>query len=80
VHPGPDLALLNAVLVYEALHGEPPAVVPLTVHAPIYGASSGLRPTLRASDAPPPLPDTPLQVHYPAETMKKLLDAVGGSQ
>ena len=81
-HPGKDLALLNAVLVYKALRGSLPRPRPLTVMAPIYGSTSGLTETLRQSDAPPPLPDTPGEVRYSSETLRTLLDTVsseGGS-
>jgi len=76
MHPGKDLALLNGLLVYQELRGALPAAQPLTVKAPIYGSTSGLRETLRASDAPPPSGDTPLEVHYSMQTMEKLLSAV----
>ncbi len=73
MHPGKDLALLNAVLVYRALHGALPAPGPLMVKAPIYGSGSGLEASLRPADAAPPRPGTPMVVHYPARTMEALL-------
>ncbi len=76
MHPGKDLALLNAVLIHKALRGSLPKPVSLTVKAPIYGSTSGLTETLRHADAPPPLPDTPNEVHYSPETLKKLLATV----
>jgi hypothetical protein len=82
MHPGKDLALLNAILVYKTLRGSLPSPKPLTVKAPIYGSTSGLTETLRASGAPPPLPETPAKVHYSSDTLKKLLDFLsnrGGS-
>jgi len=72
-HPGKDLALLNAILVYQALHGSLPKPVPFTVNAPIYGSTSGLKATLRQADAPPPLPATPRELHYSSDTLAKLL-------
>lgn len=72
-HPGRDLALLNALLVYRAIHGELPHPGPLTVTAPIYGSTSGLDETLRSSDAPPPLETTPLEVRYDSAVVEKLL-------
>lgn len=77
VHPGKELALLNAILVYQALHGSLPSPEPLTVMAPIYGSRSGLTETLRQADAPPPLSETPMEVRYSSATLKKLLGAVG---
>jgi hypothetical protein len=79
MHPGKDLALLNAMLVYRALHGVLPKPGPLTVTAPIYGSTSGLTEALRQADAPPPLPDTPGGVRYTSGTLKTLLDTIGSS-
>lgn len=73
-HPGPDLALLNALLVYQAVHDQVPTVAPLTVTAPIYGTTSGLDGTLRRADDPPPLAGTPGHIHYPASTVAALLN------
>lgn len=75
-HPGRDLALLSAILVYHAIHGELPQPGPLTVTAPIYGSTSGLDETLRSSDAPPPLEATPIKVHYDSAVVEKLLDSL----
>lgn len=75
MHPGTALALLNATLIYDALHNSLPADAPLTVRAPIYGITSGLTETLRQSDDPPPLPDTPSKVEYPRSTMQVILQA-----
>jgi len=77
MHPGKELALLNAILVYQALHGSLPSPEPLTVIAPIYGSTSGLTETLRQADAPPPLSETPKEVRYSSATLSKLLGAVG---
>lgn len=76
MHPGRDLALLQAVLVYESLHGKLPAPIPLEVQAPIYGSSSGLSAELRRAGDPPPLPDTPLVVDYTAERVEKVIRAM----
>lgn len=78
-HPGKDLTLLNAVLLHRALFGSLPSPSALTVKAPIYGSTSGLKETLRSSDAAPPLADTPLQIYYPSETLQKLIATVGGA-
>lgn len=76
MHPGRDLALLNAVLVYQALRGSLPKSSPLTVNAPIYGSTSGLEATLRQADDPPPLPATPRQLHYSSDTLGKLVGPI----
>jgi proteasome lid subunit RPN8/RPN11 len=79
IHPGKDLALLNAVLLHKTLRGTLPSPQALTVRAPIYGSTSGLTETLRQAIAPPPLPDTPSEVHYSSDTVEKLLSRVGSS-
>jgi len=76
MHPGKDLLLLDASLVYQALFGSLPRPKPLTVTAPIYGSTSGLTESLRQSDAPPPLPDTPREVLYTDETIEKILSVI----
>ena len=76
MHPGKDLALLNAVLVHKAIHGSLPEPQPLLVSAPIYGATSGLTEKLRQADAPPPLPDTPIAARYSSETFEMMLGAL----
>ncbi|MEX0916154.1 MAG: hypothetical protein WDZ60_09685, partial [Wenzhouxiangellaceae bacterium] len=76
VHPGKHLALLNAILVHQALLGSFPAPQAITVRAPIYGNNTGLTKALRQSDAPPPREDTPNEVHYSFETMKKLIEVI----
>lgn len=73
LHPGKDLALLNAILVYHAIYGSLPSPGPLTVIAPIYESKSGLTEALREADAAPPLADTPGEVHYSQETVETLL-------
>ena len=65
--------LLNAVAVYRALHETLREPVPLTVTAPIYGTTSGLTEELRSAKAPPPLPDTPTEISYSPDTLKRLL-------
>lgn len=73
MHPGRDLALLNAVQLYRVVHGGPPVPAALEVPAPIFAPRSGLEETLRAADDPPPLPDTPLRGQYPRDTVEALL-------
>lgn len=74
VHPGSDLALLNATLVYRAIHDSVPAPEALTVRAPIYGSTSGLDATLRSSIAPPPLAATPMDIQYTSGLMALLTE------
>jgi hypothetical protein len=76
-HPGKDLTLLDAMLVYRALYGSLPAARELTVNAPVYGTQSGLDAELRAATAPAPRPGTRRQVSYPAATFEVLADGLG---
>lgn len=79
MHPGKDLALLNAMLVHRALHGSLPNAEPLTVAAPIYGITTGLTETLRKADDPAPLPNMPNEVHYSSDTLERLLSLIGNA-
>jgi hypothetical protein len=73
MHPGKDLVLLDAILVYKQLLGSYPAVRSFTVNAPIYPSTSGLTEVLRAADSAPPKADTPLEVSYASATVDKIL-------
>ncbi len=77
MHPGPALALLNATLLHEAVLKVPPRPVAFTVHAPIYGTTSGLTETLRSANASPPLGNTPLQIRYSAKDVRELGHSLG---
>ena len=74
-HPGSDLALLNAILVYRAIHDTLPEPGPLRVAAPIYGSTSGLDETLRSSVSPPPLAATPMEIQYDSDIVANLIGA-----
>jgi hypothetical protein len=76
MHPGPTLTLLNAVLLHRAVLGGWPQPVAFTVSAPIYGASSGLKPEVRGAADPPPIDTTPRAIDYPAETLRRVLQLV----
>ena len=76
IHPGPHLALLNAISVYETLYNSTPPIKQLIVRAPIYGSTSGLTSTLRQADAPPPRSDTPLNMSYRADDIQGILTAI----
>jgi hypothetical protein len=73
MHPGPGLALLNAVVLHQALLGKSPRVAALTVAAPIYGTTSGLTEELRRAEDPPPLAATPRHLDYPASSLEIVL-------
>ncbi|MFM7707028.1 MAG: hypothetical protein ACKO9D_03245 [Gammaproteobacteria bacterium] len=76
MHPGPALALLNAVLLHRAVLGAWPQPDAFTVDAPIYSASSGLTPEVRGAADPSPNDTTPRTIDYPAETLRRLLKSV----
>lgn len=76
MHPGKDLALLHAILVYRALHGALPDATPLQVDAPIYGQNSGLEAELRRADAPAPNADTPTGTKYTRATLALILNTL----
>lgn len=77
MHPGSDLALLNAAVLHQALLGRPPRIAALIVNAPIYGTTSGLTKAIRAAEDPPPLMATPRSVEYPTESLKTIVQSLG---
>lgn len=77
-YPGKHLALLNAILVYEAVLSSYPVPGPLVVKAPIYGGNTGLEGVLRQADAAPPMNDTPGEVRYSSEMLVAILHALEG--
>ena len=79
MHPGPSLALLNATLLHQTLLHKEPRPAALTVAAPIYGITSGLVENVRGAEDPPPLPATPSNIQYSAETVQQLLRSLGTS-
>ena len=80
MHPGPDLALLNAVSLHHALLGVLPKSRAYTVKAPIYGTTSGLTEALRSAEDPAPLTTTPRSIQYSAESLRAVLRAVVSGQ
>ena len=79
MHPGPDLALLNAASLHQALFGKLPRPSALTVHAPIYGTTSGLTEVLRSAEDPAPLATTPRTVEYSEKSLDTVLQSLGTS-
>jgi hypothetical protein len=73
MHPGPDLTLLMAVLLFRELHGASPRTMDLLVQAPIYGVSSGLRASQFASVQRPGTSTSRL-ITYDAETLHKVIE------
>lgn len=77
MHPGRDLVLLDAILLYRYAFGSLPQARDFTVIAPIYGVNSGLKPELRPATAPPPKADTRRRLSYAGATIDKLLSVIG---
>lgn len=76
MHPGKDMVLLDALLIYKQIFGTYPNAKSFVVKAPIYTNQSGLSESLRAANAPPPKADTPRALSYPSTTVKKLLNLI----
>jgi hypothetical protein len=64
MHPGHDLTLLDALLLYRRIYGAHPARNGFRVAAPIYTPKSGLTPELRAATAPAPQDGTATLTAY----------------
>ena len=73
IHPGKDLVLLDAILLYRQFFGSYPEAKSFSVKAPIYAASSGLTERLRAANTAAPNANTPIGITYPASTISTLL-------
>jgi len=71
MHPGPALTLLDAILLYRAVHGRLPEHG-FSVTAPIYLPKSGLDAGLRDANAPAPLADTPTHINYPDGMVQRI--------
>ena len=78
MHPGPALTLLDALQLHRTLYGTLSSR-PFEVTAPIYGADSGLEPTLRQADAPPPRPGTPGQIRYEQSQVQRINASLASS-
>ena len=73
MHPGHDLILMEALLLYEHLFGARPVSSELVVEAPIYSVSSGLTPDLRSASAAAPREGTPFGERYDSERLTRLM-------
>jgi hypothetical protein len=72
MHPGSDLTLMMAVGLHHEIFGTYPPAVALDVHAPIYGASSGLT-SDRFASAQPARAETASSIHYDAATVQAII-------
>jgi hypothetical protein len=77
MHPGPDLTLLMAVLLYRELFGSYPAVMPVSINAPIYGPRNGPRASSFASAQRAPS-DLVRTVTYDVATVRAVIDVARG--
>jgi hypothetical protein len=73
MHPGPDLTLLDALLLFEQVHGERPHAVDLAIAAPIYSYTPGTSPQrLPKADADDPAP-VPMKQEYTSARINAIL-------
>jgi hypothetical protein len=77
MHPGPELTLLMAVMLYRELFDSYPSATEFVVRAPIYQVSSGLSADDFAS-AQPVLTGTASSVTYDAATVPAVLQLADG--
>jgi hypothetical protein len=77
MHPGPDLTLLYALLLYRTIHGLDAAAAGFSVQAPIFSyRDSGLEPQLRSAVAAAPRSDTLFGVTYTATRVAAVRSAL----
>jgi hypothetical protein len=73
MHPGHDLILMEALLLYEHLFAtQPTSSEELVVEAPMYSASSGLTADLRSASDAAPKAGTPFGKQYDSERVIRL--------
>ena len=77
MHPGPELTLLMAVMLYRELFDSSPSTTQIVVRAPIYQVSSGLSADEFAS-AQPVLAGTASSITYDAATVRAVLQLADG--
>lgn len=73
-HPGADLTLLEAVLLFERIHDAKPVSAAFTVSAQIYEGMSPLTPELRAATAVIEGLDVPSSVRYDSERILAVME------
>lgn len=74
LHPGHDLVLMEALLLYEHLFDTSPTSAGLVVEAPMYSASSGLTPDLRSASDSAPRVGTSFGKQYDSERVNRLVN------
>lgn len=73
IHPGKDLTLLDAILIYRQLFGTVPEAKSFTVNALIYADNSGQAEDSPTTDATHPKVRIPTPVTYSSATIERLL-------
>ena len=76
MHPGQDLALLDAVLLYQAMYADLPASTDFVVNAPMYTARYSPNLELLSVDSASAHKDIALGVNYSMLTLKLMIDAL----
>ena len=74
MHPGHELVLMEALLLYEHLFDTRPTSSELVVEAPMYSASSGLTPDLRSASHAAPRAGTSFGKQYDSERVTRLMN------
>jgi hypothetical protein len=76
MHPGSDLTLLEAILLFERIHGVRPGSSALVVSAPIYESMSYVPPEVRAAGAPIEQLDVPSSAQYESARIVAVLESL----
>lgn len=74
MHPGSDLTLLEALLLFERLHGAKPGNSAFSVAAPVYTFMSLLTPDVRSAFASPDQRDVPMSMRYESDQIATLVE------
>lgn len=74
MHPGKDLALLNAVLLYQVIYSASPALADFVVNAPMYTARYSPNLELISADSVSANKGIEHNVVYPLQTLKVIVD------
>lgn len=75
-HPGSDLTLLEAILLYERIHGAKPSSAAFVVSAPIYTYTLPISPELRAAAAPSEEASLPTSASYESDRIGAVLEGL----
>lgn len=75
-HPGADLTLMEAILLYERIHGAKPSTSAFVVSAPIYTYTLPVSPELRAAAAPSEEASLPTSASYEADRIGAVLEGL----